>query len=465
MSLLIRNAKIVTAEREFKSDVFIEGETVRKIGPALKAKADSAIDAAGKLVIPGGIDPHTHFDMPYGDTVSSDDFETGTMAAACGGTTTIIDFAAQDRGRPMLEGLETWHRKAAGKAAIDYGFHMMVTDVAGERVDEMTRLIDEGVTSFKFFTAYPTRLLLDDGAIFRAMRKAKTDGTLIMMHAENGMVIEELVAQALRDGKTEPKEHARTRPPWTEAEAVSRTAKLAEVSGAFLYIVHLSCAEALEELKEAQKRGVRILAETCPQYLFLDEGAYNREIFEAAKFVMSPPLRKKANQAKLWTGLKTGDLACVGTDHCPFPWEEKKRGAQQDFTRIPGGGPGVENRMSLVYDGGVARGRISLRRFVEITSTSAAKLFGLYPRKGTIAVGSDADLVILDPQKRETISVGNPRTHHMRVDYSLYEGMTVQGFPEVVVSRGRIVARDGKFVGKAGAGRFLRRGLPNSSLF
>ncbi len=460
MSLLIRNGKIVTAEREFMADVFVEGETVRRIGPKLKKNAGTVIDATGKLVIPGGIDPHTHFDMPYGETVSSDDFETGTIAAACGGTTTVLDYAGQDRGRSMLEGLEAWHRKADGKSAIDYGFHMMVTDLSPEHAGEMTRLIGEGVTSFKFFTAYPDRLYLDDGAIFQAMQIAEKDGTLILMHAENGMVIEELIAQALREGRTKPKEHALTRPAWTEAEAVCRTAKLAEMSGAALYIVHLSCSEALEEVRKARKRGARILAETCPQYLFLDEKRYDGDAFEAAKYVMSPPLRKKANQPQLWTGLKSGELNCVGTDHCPFMWEEKKKGAGLNFTKIPSGAPGVENRMSLLYHGGVTRGRISVRRFVEITSTAAAKIFGLYPKKGTIAVGSDADIVIFDPKRTETIGVANPRTHHMRVDYNPYEGMKIRGFSEIVISKGSVVARDGRFVGKTGAGQFLKRKLP-----
>jgi dihydropyrimidinase len=332
-----------------------------------------------------------------------------------------------------------------------------VTDLPPDRLGEMTDLAALGVTSFKLFTAYPDRLLLDDAAIFRAMRQARKDGTLILMHAENGLVIEELIARALEEGNTAPKYHALTRPARVEAEAIQRTASLAELSGSWLYIVHLSSAEGLEEVRRARKRGVKILAETCPQYLFLDRSRYEGDPIEAAKYVMSPPLRTKKDQKELLRGLKSGHIACVGTDHCPFWLREKEEGARKNFTKIPGGGPGVENRMSLLYNGAVVKGGMPLNRFVEITSTAAAKIFDLFPRKGTIAVGSDADLVVFDPKRKETIGVKNSRTHHMRVDYSLYEGMKVRGFPEVVISRGKVVARGGQFVGEKGAGRFLKR--------
>jgi dihydropyrimidinase len=458
MSLLIRNGRVITAEDDHAADILVEGETVSKIAPGLKVKADTVLDARGKLVIPGGIDPHTHFDMPVAGTVSSDDFETGTIAAVCGGTTTVIDFAAQVKGRSMPEGLERWRKRADGNAVIDYGCHMTVCDLPESRLPEMSRLVKEGVTSFKMFTAYPGRFLLSDDVIFRAMQRIRKLGALACIHAENGTVIQELIDQALHKGHVQPKYHAQTRPPCLEAEAVNRMACLASLTGAAVYIVHLSSAEALDAVRRARERGVKMWAETCPQYLFLDESEYERGPEEAAKYVMSPPLRDKAAQKKLWQGLASGDIHCVGTDHCPFWWDEKRKWARRNFTKIPGGGPGVENRMSLMYHGGVAEGRMSLHRFVEITSTAAARIFGLYPKKGTIAVGSDADLVVFDPDRKERISVGSVLTHHMRVDYNLYEGMKVQGFPQVVLSKGKVVARDGRFVGRKGAGCFLKRG-------
>jgi dihydropyrimidinase len=454
MSLLIRNGKIVTAERVFSADLFVEKETITRIGKGLRDRADRFIDAGGRLVIPGGVDPHTHLDMPYGAITSSDDFRTGTIAAACGGTTTIIDYAGQTKGRPLREGLEEWRRKAEGKAVIDYGFHMMVCDLPDKRLPEMTRLIQEGITSFKFFTAYPGRLMLDNATILKAMRRAAGDGSLICMHAEDGVEIEKLIQKALRSQERAPVYHARTRPEATEREAIAAVSTLAEKAFVILYVVHVSTGGGVAEIRAARDGGVKILGETCPQYLFLDESRYDREPAEAAKYVMSPPLRAKKNQGDLWKGLKSDDLQCVGTDHCPFLWKDKKRGAKENFTKIPGGGPGIQNRMSLLF------GRLPIGRFVEVTSKNPAKIFGLYPKKGTIAVGSDADLVVFDPEREETISVSNLGTHRMRVDYSLYEGMKVRGFPEIVISRGEIVARDGKFVGKKGRGRFVKRGLP-----
>jgi dihydropyrimidinase len=457
MSLLIKNGHVVTAVDDYYADVYIEGDKVAQIGKDLKVRADRTIDAAGRLVIPGGIDPHTHLDMPFGGTVSADDFETGTRAAAFGGTTTLIDFAIQTKGRSTIEGLDTWHGKAEGKAAIDYAFHMIVTDMPDERLPEMTRLREEGVTSYKLFMAYPGVLYCDDGTIFRAMRKAGEDGTLVCMHAENGIVIDEIIKRAVAEGKKAPKYHALTRPTRMEGEGVHRAIAIAEVADVPVYIVHLSSSDALEEVKRARDRGVRAFAETCPQYLFLDESYYDREGFEGARWVMTPALREKWNQEALWTGLRQGDLAAISTDHCPFCFKGQKDLGVESFTKIPNGAPGVENRMSLVYNGGVAQGRIGLNKFVELTSTAAAKLFGLFPRKGTIAVGSDADIVIFNPERKETISINRPHTHHMRVDYSAWEGFEVQGWSEIVIARGRVVVEDGQFAGRKGDGRFIKR--------
>ncbi len=458
MSLLVKNGRIITAADDYHADIFVEQDTVTLIGRNLEVEADQVLDARGKYVFPGGIDPHTHLDMPFGGTVSADDFETGTRAAAHGGTTTIIDFAIQTRGHSSLEALETWHAKANGKTAIDYGFHMIVTDVEGDRLGEMKTLADEGITSFKLFTAYPGVLYVDDGTLFRVMRQAGENGTLICMHAENGIVIDELVKLALAEGKTEPKWHALTRPTLMEAEAVHRVTAIAEQAQAPVYIVHLSSADALRELIRARQRGVRAFAETCTQYLFLDYSCYEQEGFEGAKYVMSPPLREKWNQDELWRGLILGDLQAVSTDHCPFNFKDQKTLGLDDFTKIPNGGPGLENRMTMVYHGGVGQGRFSLNKFVEVTSTAAAKMFGMFPRKGTIAVGSDADLVIFDPRRKETISVNNPHTHHMNVDYSAYEGFEVEGFPETVVARGKIIIRDCEYVGSKGDGQYIKRG-------
>lgn len=464
MSVLIKNGRVVTAVDDYFADVFVEGETIALIGKDLKVSADKVIDAKGKLVLPGGIDPHTHFDMPFGGTVSADDFETGTKAAAFGGTTTIIDFAIQTKGESTLKGLDTWHGKAEGKATIDYAFHMIVTDMPDERLPEMERLADEGVTSYKLFMAYPGVLYVDDGTLYRAFRQAGENGTRICMHAENGIVIDEIIKAAVKDGKTAPLYHALTRPTRMEAEGVHRAIAIAEVAKVPLYIVHLSSADALEEVKRARLRGVDVVAETCPQYLFLDQSYYEKPGFEGAKWVMTPALREKWNQEVLWQGLKFHHLECIATDHCPFclnddeahPKRPGKELGRESFTKIPNGAPGVENRMSLIYQGGVVEGRISLNRFVELTSTAAAKTFGLFPKKGTIAVGSDADIVIFDPERKERISVDNPATHHMNVDYSAYEGFEVQGFTETVLSRGRIIIEKGSLATEKG-GRFIKR--------
>ena len=459
MSVLIKNGRVITAVDDYFADIFIKNEIVTLIGEKLDIEADEVIDASGKYLIPGGLDPHTHLDMPFGGTTSADDFETGTRAAAHGGTTTLIDFAIQSKGHSTLEALDTWHAKADGKTAIDYGFHMIVTDLEDNRVHEMKMLANAGVTSYKLFMAYPGVLYVDDGTIYRAMRKAGEDGTVVCMHAENGIVIDEIVKQALAEGKTEPKYHAITRPTRMEAEGVHRAISIAEVAQVPIYIVHLSSSDALEQVMLARNRGVHAFAETCPQYLFLDDSYYDQEGFEGAKYVMTPALREKWNQDELWKGLKFGDLQSIATDHCPFCFKDQKMLGIDDFSKIPNGGPGVENRMSLVFNGGVNSGRISLNKFVELTSTAAAKTFGLFPKKGTIAVGSDADIVIFDPNRTETISVNNTCTHHMNVDYNTYEGFEVTGFTETVLSRGKVIIDNCEYVGKKGDGHFLKRGL------
>src|SRR5438876_2979744 len=457
MKTLIKNGHVVTAVDSYIADILIEGPTVAMIGVDLeKVAADigKTIDATGKLVIPGGIDPHTHMDLPFGGTSSSDDFETGTRAAALGGTTTIIDFAVQYRGQSLNEALDVWFAKAEGKATIDYGFHMIVTDLPDNRLPELKKLIDQGVSSFKLFMAYPGVFLVDDGTIFKAMTAAGEAGGLICMHAENGVVIDVLIKRALAAGHTAPKYHALTRPARAEAEGVHRAIAIAEMANSPVYIVHLSCYDSLKEVQAARDLGLPAYAETCPQYLFLDYSYYEGEGFEGAKYVMTPPLRDKANQEQLWKGLRGNDLQVLSTDHCPFCLKEQKELGRNDSSKIPNGGPGVEHRMSLIYDGGVAQGRINLNRFVELTSTAAAKLFGLFPKKGTIAVGSDADIVIFDPNREQTISAKN---HHMRVDYSAYEGWRVRGVVETVLSRGNIVVENGEFKGKPGYGQFVRR--------
>ena len=462
MSVLIKNGRVITAVDDYRADVFVDGETVALIGHGLdrglEVAADRIIDATGKLLFPGGIDPHTHMELPFGGTESSDTFETGTRAAAFGGTTTIVDFAVQTRGASTIEGLDAWHAKADGTAAIDYGFHMIVTDLPDERVPELRRLADEGVTSYKLFMAYPGALLADDATIFRAMRKAGEDGTLVCMHAENGLVIDELVKRALAAGQVEPKYHALTLPTRLEGEGAHRALAIAEVARAPVYIVHLSCHDALTELRRAQERGVMAHAETCLQYLLLDVSAYDEPGFDGAKYVMTPPLREEWNQDELWRGLRGRDLDVISSDHCPFNLREQKELGRGDFSRIPNGGPGVENRMSLIYHHGVNAGRIDVNRFVELTSTAAARIFGMFPRKGTIAVGSDADIVIFDPEREVTISRDDPHTHHMNVDYSVYEGFRVRGRPETVLSRGRVVVDNGEYIGRPGDGRFITRG-------
>ncbi len=454
MKTLIRNGRIVTAQDDYQADLLIDGEVISAIGRSLKTEAGLVVDATGLLVLPGGVDVHTHLDMPFGGTVSSDDFETGTRAAAYGGTTTLIDFAIQSKGQSMRTALDTWVRKAEAKATIDYSFHMIVTDLPDAGIEEMNSLIRDGVTSFKLFMAYPGVLMVDDGTIFKAMKNASRYGGLVCMHAENGSVIDLIVKEALAQGKTAPKYHALTRPATAEAEATGRAIALAEIADAPVYIVHLSCAEALSKVREARDRGIPAYAETCPQYLFLSIEDYDRPGFEGAKYVFTPPLREKWNQEELWRGLAQDHLQVISTDHCPFCFKEQKELGRDDFTKIPNGGPGVETRLSLVYNGGVRTGKITLNRFVELVSTAPAKMFGLFPRKGAITVGSDADVVLFDPEAEATISAS---THHMRIDYSLYEGWRVRGVPRKVFSRGRLIVDGDTFLGRAGAGSFVRR--------
>jgi len=452
---LIQGGTIVTASDTYASDLGIADGRIAAIAASLpRESAQQVLDARGLYVMPGGIDVHTHLDMPFGGTTSADDFETGTIAAAHGGTTTLIDFAIQYKGQTLREAFDIWMKKAHTKAVTDYAFHCIMTDLPDARVEEMDALVHEGVSSFKLFMAYPGVFMVEDALIFKAMGQAAKSGALICMHAENGGAIDVIVKRALAEGKTAPKYHALTRPTTAEAEATSRAIALAEMAGAPVYIVHLSCNDALEKVREARDRGLPAYAETCPQYLFLSIDNFDAPGFEGAKYVFTPPLREKWNQDKLWAGLAKDDLQVVSTDHCPFCFKEQKEMGKDDFTKIPNGGPGIEHRLSLVYTGGVGGGRFSVNRFVQLVSTAPAKLFGLYPRKGTVAVGSDADLVLWDPNKEEVISA---RTHHMRVDYSMFEGIKVKGMPRQVLVGGRVVIDNGKFVGKPGAGRFLKR--------
>jgi len=452
---ILKNGTIVTATDTYTADVGISAEKIAAIAAGLSAEnAARVIDASGCYVMPGGIDVHTHLDMPFGGTTSADDFESGTIAAAFGGTTTLIDFAIQYKGQTLRHAFDTWMKKAQGKAAIDYAFHCIVTDLPDAQLDEMPALVHDGVSSFKLFMAYPGVFMLDDAAIFRAMSRAAECGGLICMHAENGGAIDVIVRRALAEGKRAPKYHALTRPTTAEAEATGRAIALAEMAGAPVHIVHLSCNEALEKVREARDRGLPVYAETCPQYLYLSIENFDAPGFEGAKYVFTPPLREKWHQEKLWQGLAKDDLQLVSTDHCPFCYKEQKELGRDDFTKIPNGGPGIEHRLALVYSGGVASGRFSPNRFVQLVATAPAKLFGLYPQKGTIAVGSDADLIVFDPKREETISA---KTHHMRVDYSMFEGIRTKGSPKLTMSRGRVIIENGKFTGRPGAGSFLRR--------
>ncbi|MCA1218060.1 dihydropyrimidinase [Streptomyces sp. 8L] len=457
---LIRGGLVVTAAEETHADVLIEDSRVVALaahdsGAAAGWTADVTIDATDRYVIPGGVDPHTHMEMPFGGTYASDTFETGTRAAAWGGTTTIVDFAIQSKGRSLGEGLDAWHEKANGKCAVDYAFHMIMSDVNEYSLREMDRLVSAGVTSFKLFTAYPGVFYSDDGQILRAMQSAAASGALVMAHAENGPAIDVLVEQALARGERDPRYHGEVRRALLEAEATHRVIRLSQVAGAPLYVVHVSAREALAEVVRARDEGLPVFAETCPQYLFLSTDNLAEPGFEGAKYVCSTPLRPAEHQAALWRGLRTNDLQVVSTDHCPFCFAGQKELGLGDFSKIPNGMPGVENRMDLLHQA-VVDGHITRRRWIEIACATPARMFGLYPRKGTIAPGADADIVIYDPGTEHTLSAS---THHMNVDYSAYEGRRVTGRVETVLSRGVAVIENEAYVGHAGHGAYLPRGI------
>ncbi|MFJ1704898.1 dihydropyrimidinase [Kitasatospora sp. NPDC088346] len=455
---VIQGGLVVTAAEELRADVLIEGEQVVALAATGSSVADGwtadrTIDAAGMYVIPGGVDVHTHMELPFGGTAASDTFETGTRAAAWGGTTTIVDFAVQSVGATLRAGLDTWHDKAEGRCSIDYAFHMIMSDVNESTLKEMDLLVEEGVTSFKLFMAYPGVFYSDDGRILRAMQRGADNGGLIMMHAENGIAIDVLVEQALAAGKTDPRYHGEVRRELLEAEATHRAIKLAQVAGSPLYVVHVSAASAVAELAAARDQGLPVFGETCPQYLFLSTDNLAEPDFEGAKYVCSTPLRPREHQAALWRGLRTDDLQVVSTDHCPFCFVGQKELGRGDFSKIPNGLPGVENRMDLLHQA-VVDGHLTRRRWIEIACAAPARMFGLYPRKGTIAPGADADVVIYDPAARQTISAA---THHMNVDYSAYEGREITGKVRTVLSRGTVVLDGGVWLGRAGHGRFQPR--------
>uniref|UniRef100_A0AAU2UZB5 Dihydropyrimidinase n=1 Tax=Streptomyces sp. NBC_00003 TaxID=2903608 RepID=A0AAU2UZB5_9ACTN len=455
---LIRGGLVITAADETHADVLIEDGRIAAMAAhgstvAQALTADRTIDATDKYVIPGGVDAHTHMELPFGGTFASDTFETGTRAAAWGGTTTIVDFAVQSQGQPLRAGLDAWYAKADGQCAIDYGFHMILSDVNESSLKEMDLLVEEGITSFKLFMAYPGVFYSDDGQILRAMQRSAANGGLIMMHAENGIAIDVLVEQALARGETDPRYHGEVRKALLEAEATHRAIQLARVAGAPLYVVHVSAEEALAELAGARDKGLPVFGETCPQYLFLSTDNLAEPDFEGAKYVCSTPLRPKEHQAALWRGLRTNDLQVVSTDHCPFCFTGQKELGRGDFSKIPNGLPGVENRMDLLHQA-VLDGHISRRRWIEIACASPARMFGLYPKKGTIAPGADADVVIYDPHAEQVISA---ETHHMNVDYSAYEGRRVTGRVETVLSRGEPVIHDRQFTGRAGHGCYVPR--------
>jgi dihydropyrimidinase len=455
VSILIKGGRVITAADDYVGDVYVEGERISLIGESLDVQADKVIDAAGKYVLPGAVDPHTHLEMPFGGTVTIDDVESGQTAAAFGGTTCHVDFVIQPQGSTFAAALEDWKSKANGKQVIDMGYHMAVTDLKeGGTLEELATLPDEGVTSYKLFMAYKGALMVDDETLFRTMQVAAETGALVMVHAENGDAIDVLVKEALAAGHTEPKYHALTRPPETEGEATNRAIQLSRVAGSPLYVVHVSCAEALEPIAIAREKGWDVWGETCTQYFFVDYTFLERPDFEGAKYVYTPPPRDKANQDVLWKAVRTDVLSVVSTDHCAFLWDGQKTMGKDDFSKIPNGGPGLENRLQMIHEFGVRGGRISLNRMVELLATAPAKLFGLYPRKGTIAVGSDADIVVFDPEKKVTISAGTQRS---KSDYNLYEGTEVTGSPEVVLLRGHVLVEDEQLVASPGIGQFVPR--------
>jgi dihydropyrimidinase len=455
MSLLIKGGRVVTAADDYVADVFVDDERISLIGEELDLQADRVIDAAGKYVLPGCIDPHTHLDMPFGGTVTIDDVESGQTSAAFGGTTCHVDFIIQGKGQTFAAALDDWRAKANGKQLIDMGYHMAVTDLAeGGTLEELASLPEQGITSYKLFMAYKGALMVDDETLYRTMEVAAKTGALVMVHAENGDVIDVLVREALAAGHTEPLYHALTRPPEAEGEATNRAIQLAHLAGAPLYVVHVSCKEAVEPIALARERGWNVQGETCTQYFFTSLDDIAKPDFEGAKYVFSPPVRDKSNWDVLWNAVRTDALSVISTDHCAFRFDTQKTLGKDDFSKIPNGGPGLENRLQMIHEFGVRAGRISLNRMVELLATNPAKLFGLYPRKGTIAVGSDADIVIFDPENTTTISA---KTHHSKVDYTLYEGTQVTGSPAVVLLRGHILVENGELVATPGIGRFVAR--------
>lgn len=454
MDCKIVNGTIVTAADTYRAEVGIAGGEVVQIAKKIAVDAPDVLDARGCYVMPGGIDIHTHLDMPFGGTVSSDDFETGTIAAAFGGTTTLVDFAIQGKGMSLKGTLNTWMKKARDRAVIDYGFHVAICHLTPKILDEIPQMVKAGVSSFKCFLAYKGALMIDDGALYQVLLKSKEAGALVMIHAENGDVLDVLIKDMLAKGKTAPKYHALSRPPEAEGEATGRGIAMAQMAKAPIYIVHLSCKEALEKVKTARAYGFPVFAETCPQYLLKSYDNYLERGFNGAKYVMSPPLRDKSNWDILWKGLGSGDLQVVSTDHCPFNFKGQKSMGKESFASIPNGAPGIEHRLMLMFSEGVGKKRFGVNRFVELVSTAPAKLFGLYPEKGTIAVGSHADLILFDPKAPFTITA---RTHHQNVDYTPYEGFKGKGVPKTVLSRGRVIIENGQFKGQPGAGQFFKR--------
>lgn len=453
MSILIRNGRVVTASDNSIADIYIEGEKVVAIGQSLTHKADQEIDASGKLVFPGGIDPHVHLDMPFMGTYSSDNYETGTRAALYGGTTMVIDFILQTQGKSLRSALEEWQGRSNGNAVGDYSFHMAVTDFNENTKSEVREMVEkEGITSFKTFMAYKGALMIDDRQMVGLMQEVKRCGGMVTVHATNGDMIDYLIAKHRAEGKLEPLYHYLSQPEVTESEASGRFAAMAGYTGVKGYIVHMTCEGALNAIRDASKKNHNVFAETCIQYLMLDASLYEQN-FEGAKWVMSPPLRQKKDQAALWSGIQQGTIQVVATDHCPFKWEQKLMG-KDDFSKIPNGHPAIEHRMELLFSEGVAKGRIDLNRFVEVNSTNAAKIFGMFPQKGTIGIGSDADIVIFDPSEKHILSVNS---HHMNVDYSAYEGVEVTGKVKTVLLRGKVAIDTGKCLVDKGYGRFIKR--------
>jgi dihydropyrimidinase len=463
VTCLIKGGRIVTADDDFVGDLFIEGEAIAQVGEGLEVDADRVVDAAGMLVMPGAIDPHTHLEMAFGGTVTCDDFTSGTVSAAFGGTTTLIDFCMQTPGSSFAAALEQYHEKLDRcKPVIDVGFHIGVTDLReGGSLTELAGLPEEGITSYKLFMAYKGAIMVDDETLFRTMRTASETGALVMVHAENGDAIDVLVREAVVAGHREPIWHARTRPPETEGEATNRAIQLARVAKAPLYVVHVSCAESIEPIALAREKGWAVVGETCTQYLFIDESALEAPDFQGAKYVYTPPPRPKHNQEQLWSALRSDVLSVVSTDHAPFNWPEQKGLGRDDFSKIPNGAPGLEDRLAMLYSFGVREGRLSLNRFVELVSTNPARHFGLYPRKGTLAPGSDADVVVWDPERSFTLSA---RGHHSNVNYNLFEGTPVVGGPELVFVRGQTIIDGGELVGRPGMGRFVKRARQGEEL-